>query len=111
MRVYKFFIAIVASMMMLSSMIDATPLPFTRAMVSGLKNSLGHLGSIAKQIHDERADLAMDRSLDTDSVEYLEKELKHLKAIDYILGARDRMMEIMHPDNEGIIKYAAGTNH
>ena len=111
MKGYRFFIVIVVSLLMLSSVIDATPLPFTRAMVSGLKNSLGHLGSIAKQIHDERADLAMDRSLDTDSVEYLEKELKHLKAIDYILGARDRMMEIMHPDNEGIIKYAAGTNH
>ena len=111
MKAYRFIISIVVSLMILSSMIDATPLPFTRAMVSGLKTSLGHLGSIAKQIHDERADLAMDRSLDTDSVEYLEKELKHLKAIDYILGARDRMMEIMHPDNEGIIKYAAGTNH
>ena len=108
---HRVLLGIFVSLMVISNVADAIPLPFNHESVTSLKNSLGRLGSFAKQIADERVNLAMDRSLDTDSVEYLEKELKHLNAIDYILGARDRMMDIMHPDGEGIIKFKAGTNH
>ena len=83
----------------ISSMLEASPAPFNREMVSKLKSSVGRLGSFAKQIANERANMAMDRSLDNplESVEHLEKEVKHMKAIEHIVGVRDRLLDILHP--------------
>ena len=118
MKSYFLSVVIIISLVTISTMIDASPSPFNREMVSKLKSSVGRLGSFAKQIANERANMAMDRSLDNplESVEHLEKEVKHMKAIEHIVGVRDRLLDILHPmgkdgKRDGIAPRKAGNAH
>ena len=111
MKGHLLMVGIIVSLMMLHNEVDAAPSPFSIEHLTQVKNSLGRLGSFARQIADERVNRAMDRSLDTDSVEYLEQEVKHMKAIETILDARDRMMDVMHPKGEPLAPIAPGNDN
>ena len=118
MKGYLLSVGIISSLMTISIMIDASPTPFNREMVSKLKSSVGRLSSFAKQIAKERENMAMDRSLDNplESVEHLEKEVKHMKAIEHIVGIRDRLLDILHPmgkdgKREALAPRKAGNAH
>ena len=70
MKKYLLIVGVIISFMMLQNKVDAAPSPFNIEHLSKVKNSLGRLGSFARQIADERVNRAMDRSLDTDSVSH-----------------------------------------